>query len=169
MPRYDLVCSELVRNRLEYSGLTAETLQEAVYLAATGEAAADRIEEVNIEQWCGLMEATQDGVPVPPEQRTSADASVQRRLEARPFPIATTATAEFCNAQELNTILAALRMWQRHGMAEAVARNYEFVQSDPNEPCGNPPETLIATDDFQFAPLSSAAIDDLCDRLNCQE
>lgn len=80
MPRFDLVCSELVRNRTEYIGLTAETLQEAVYLAAIGEAAADQI-----------------------------------------------------------------------------------------EPRGNPPETLIATDNFRFPPLSSAAIDDLCNRLNCQE
>jgi transposase len=159
----------MVRNRTEYSGLTAETLQDAVYLAASGEAAADHIEEVNSEQWCGLVEAIQDRVPVPREQRMAAEVGVKRRLDERRLPVPITAPAEFCNARERATTLAALRMWQRHGMAEAAARNYEFVQTHPNEPRGNPPETLIATNDFRFPPLSSAAIDDLCDRLSRQE
>jgi hypothetical protein len=223
MPQFDLVCTETVLNRLEYFGLTAQTLQDAVYLAATGEAASDNIEEGHIEEWCGLIEATQDGVPILPEQRTAVEASVKRRLEVRPFSIANTtperyvivslvpkgsenkepvywsaefgwvrrecaelfddtsrkgynlpasgkweSAGEFINARELATILAALRMWQRQGMAEAVAANYQFVQAHPNEPRGNPPETLVATDDFQVPPLSSVAIDDLCDRLNRQ-
>ena len=51
--------------------------------------------------------------------------------------------------RELATVLAALRMWQRLGVARDC------------------PEQDIATDGGNIKPLHDHDIDDLCDRVNC--
>lgn len=57
------------------------------------------------------------------------------------------------NPEELATMLASLRCWQRVG----------------HEASATPPEWDIATNEGTVEPLSEAAIDALCERLNAEE
>lgn len=57
------------------------------------------------------------------------------------------------NIEELATVLAALRYWQRTGHGAAAM----------------PREWDIATDDGTLEPLDVDAIDALCERLNFRE
>ena len=63
--------------------------------------------------------------------------------------------------QELATVLAALRFWQRHGPKH---ENSFFDRIDQTEQ-----DFLdeIRTDGGAFEDLSIEEIDDLCERLNC--
>ena len=55
------------------------------------------------------------------------------------------------DSRELSTILAALRYWQREGLMS----------------CGH--EGSIACNGGDIKPLTATEIDDLCERLNCEE
>ena len=56
--------------------------------------------------------------------------------------------------RELATILAALREWQ------GILAGTEPAEEEIN---------AIASDHGRFAPLTPEEIDDLCERLNCEE
>jgi|GEM_PF-4966913 len=141
MPIFNLKCIERFIE-ITYYTIEADSLSQAVKMAASGEAGYHDSEDGDHEAWLDLQDADLDGKAISKDELQAAKAPHR------------TSDLPALTARERATVLAALRSYQSVHCNPAV---YDEFTADIHD---------IATDGGTVEPLTAEQLDALCNRLD---
>jgi hypothetical protein len=118
MPKYSLHCVETFMESCYYNDVEADSLEEAVLMAASGDLPIDQRKNSEFDHWDYLAEAEEDDETVSDERIRAVTHYVERELAQEKLKHVTVtapapASKPIFTDRELATVLAALRLWQR--------------------------------------------------------